>query len=346
MASAQISFKPKTVSQKLLSSLNVRTRDMIVKRYGLNEKERKTLESIGREYGITRERVRQIENFAISTVRKSKECSDHENVFDELSLIIKELGEVVSEDILMNHISSDVLMHNHINFLMSLSPKFVKHKEDDHLNPSWSINPEISKFVHNSILSLHHKIEKNKLLKEEDVLARFLTDLVYIKEEYRQNKSIIKRYLSISKKLSTNPLGEWGHKDNEDLKVRGVKDYAFLVLRKRGVPMHFRDIAESIKKEFNRDAHVATTHNELIKDKRFCLISRGMYALSEWGYVSGTVKDLIKKFIEDAGGKAKKEDIIDAVTKIRDSKVNTILVNLQNPKYFKKLPEGYFQNLK
>lgn len=345
MASVQISFKPKTVSQKLLNSLNPRTKDMIVKRYGLSDKERKTLESIGREYGITRERVRQIENFALATIRKSKEYKEHDNVFDELASIVKEMGEVVHEDILMNHISPDVIMHNHLNFIMSVSSKFTKHKEDEHLHPSWSVNPEVSKYVHSSILSLHSKIEKNKLLKEEDLLARFLTDLVYINEEYRQNKSVIKRYLSLSKKLAINPLGEWGHTENEDLRVRGVKDYAFLVLRKSGKPMHFRDIAESIKKEFNREAHVATTHNELIKDKRFNLISRGVYALTEWGYVSGTVKDLIKKTIEDMGGKAKKDDIITAVTKIRDAKPNTIIVNLQNTKYFKKVEGGYFANI-
>lgn len=345
MASVQITFKPKTVSQKLLNSLNSRTKDMIVKRYGLVDKDRKTLESIGREYGITRERVRQIENFAISAIRKSKEYHEHDGVFDELASIVKSMGEIVREDALMNHISSDSLMHNHINFIMSVGNNFIKHKEDDHLHSSWSINKDISKYVHESILSLHNKIEKNKLLKEEEVLARFLTDLVYINEEYKQNNSIIKKYLSLSKKLSTNPLGEWGHKENNDLKVRGVKDFAFLVLRKRGNPMHFRDIAEAIKKEFNRDAHVATTHNELIKDKRFTLISRGVYALSEWGYISGTVRDLIKKVILDSGGQAKKEDIIEAVMKIRESKPNTILVNLQNSKYFKKIEGGYFKSI-
>ena len=107
MPVVQLSFKPKAVSKKLLNSLNPRTREVITKRYGLEAKERKTLESIGREYGITRERVRQIENFALSTIRKSKDYAEAEAVFEELSSIVKNLGILVPEDVLMEHISND-----------------------------------------------------------------------------------------------------------------------------------------------------------------------------------------------------------------------------------------------
>ena len=66
-----ITFKPKQVSNRLLSVLPERTRDILVQRYGLSDGERSTLEAIGQTYGITRERVRQIENFALNTIRKS-----------------------------------------------------------------------------------------------------------------------------------------------------------------------------------------------------------------------------------------------------------------------------------
>jgi DNA-directed RNA polymerase delta subunit len=120
-----------------------------------------------------------------------------------------------------------------------------------------------------------------------------------------------------------------------------MRDYAYLVIRKHGSPIHFREVAKNIEKIFDKKAHVATTHNELIKDPRFVLVGRGLYALSEWGYMSGVVKDVIRKVLEKNGPLTKKE-VIDKVMKERYVKENTILVNLQNPKFFKKDKEGRY----
>lgn len=137
MATIQLSFKPKSVSQKMLNSLNPRTRDIIERRYGLNpENKKNTLESIGKSYSITRERVRQIEDNTLNNIKKSKEYKANENVFDELANIVKELGYIIHEDVLMERISNDKSIHNHINFLMSTSNKFKKHKETDDLHSS------------------------------------------------------------------------------------------------------------------------------------------------------------------------------------------------------------------
>lgn len=344
MGAVQLTFKPKAVSKKLLNSLNPRTREVVIKRYGLDNKERNTLESIGKEYGITRERVRQIENFALSTIRKSKDFEEMQSVFDEISNIIKNIGAVVPEDILMEHFSNDEVVHNHINFFMSLSEKFKKHKEDEHFNSRWSVEDKIADHVHNALHKLHASISKEDLVKEEEVVTRFLSNLVELSDEYKNNQDTIKKYLKISKVIGKNPMNEWGHLTSPSVKARGIKDYAYLILRKNGKPMHFRDVAKSINEVFNKKAHVATCHNELIKDKRFNLVGRGMYGLREWGEVGGVVRDIIQKVITDAGGKLIKEDIVKKVLSLRDVKANTVVVNLQNPKYFKK--EGNFYTLK
>ncbi len=90
---------------------------------------------------------------------------------------------------------------------------------------------------------------------------------------------------------------------------------------------------------------MATCHNELIKDSRFVLVGRGLYALSEWGYMSGVVKDVIKKIIEKNGPLTKSE-VIDKILKERYVKENTIVINLQNPKYFKKNKDGKYEIVK
>ena len=72
-----LNFKPKQSAKKLLLALQERSRDIIIKRYGLGKSaNRMTLDAIGKAYGITRERVRQIENHAINTIRKSKNYTE------------------------------------------------------------------------------------------------------------------------------------------------------------------------------------------------------------------------------------------------------------------------------
>ena len=100
-------------------------------------------------------------------------------------------------------------------------------------------------------------------------------------------------------------------------------------------------MAEKIEETFNKEAHVATTHNELIKDDRFVLVGRGLYALSEWGYSNGVVRDVIKTVLKDKGALTK-EDVIKEVLKQRQVKENTIYVNLQNPRYFRKDVKGRY----
>jgi DNA-directed RNA polymerase delta subunit len=105
--------------------------------------------------------------------------------------------------------------------------------------------------------------------------------------------------------------------------------------------MHFKEVAGNINELFGHKAHIATTHNELIKDPRFVLVGRGLYALSEWGYTAGVVKEVLREILE-AEGPLSREEIIDKVRKERYVKDNTILVNLQDNNLFKKLANGTY----
>ena len=99
--------------------------------------------------------------------------------------------------------------------------------------------------------------------------------------------------------------------------------------------------AEAIDKLFGHSAHVATTHNELIKDARFVLVGRGLYALTEWGYTAGVVKDVLREILAKEGPLTR-EEIIDKVRKERYVKDNTIVVNLQDANLFKRLANGAY----
>lgn len=341
MSNVSISFKPKVVTKHFLSALPRRAQDILTKRYGLGTETKKmTLESIGESYGITRERVRQIENFALTTIRKSDAFKEQLPIFEELRTSMLAMGALVPEHTFLANVASDKSSQNHTHFLLVLGDLFIKHKEDDDFSHRWSTDPEIASKVHESLRKLYASLSDEDLIEEAKMIERFLSHLKDVSEEYK-NEEILRRWLSLSKKMGKNPLGEWGMASSPNVSARGVRDYAFLVLRKHGSPMHFTEVAKAIGAHFDKRAHVATTHNELIKDKRFVLVGRGLYALSEWGYSTGVVRDVIGEVLKKSGPLTR-EEIVDKVMRERYVKPNTILVNLQNPKYFKKSSDGKY----
>jgi hypothetical protein len=336
-----ISFKPKQVTKNITSHLQDRTRDVIMNRFGLTvDAEKKTLEEIGKKYNITRERVRQIEDTALVLIKKSSAYKEAQAVFEELKQLMYSLGSIVGENDFLSHISKDKNIQNHIHFYLELGDFFKKHREDEYFKTRWSIDDEMAGKVHDSLKKLYASLNDEDLILEAEMIKKFLDQTKDLAEQFK-NEEIARRWLSISKNISKNPLGEWGKSSSPNVRTRGVKDYAFLVMRKHGSPMHFKEVADAISKTFNRKTHYATCHNELIKDSRFVLVGRGLYALSEWGYKTGIAREVISDILKREGPLSK-EDVVEKVMKERYFKKNTILVNLVNPKYFKKNKNGLY----
>jgi RNA polymerase primary sigma factor len=57
--------------RELLDVLDDRERKIIFKRFGLNGGKPKTLEEVGKEFGVTRERIRQLQNVALAKLRRA-----------------------------------------------------------------------------------------------------------------------------------------------------------------------------------------------------------------------------------------------------------------------------------
>jgi len=341
MPAASLTFKPKQVVKKLLGALPERARTVIIGRYGLGtDPEPLTLDAIGKKFGITRERVRQIENHALALLAKSEQFKQLKSVFSELERAVDELGGIVPEEHLLSAFSKEQSVQNHVRFLLVLGDPFTKEKEDEEFRHRWHVSPDVAEKVHKALRNLYENLSDDQLIPEAEMISRFLGEVRDLNEKYK-DEEIVKRWLSLSKNLGRNPLGEWGPASSSNVRAKGIRDYAYLAIKRHGSPMHFREVANLISDLFGRRAHIATCHNELIKDPRFVLVGRGLYALSEWGYSNGVVRDVIKEILKK-GGPLSKEEIIDRVLKERYVKENTITVNLQNSKYFKKGKEGKY----
>lgn len=336
-----ISFKPKQVTKKLLSALPDRARDILEKRYGLaKDSETQTLESIGHTYGITRERVRQIESYGIQSIQKSDIYLEFNEIFDEMKQVIQSLGGgLVAEQVLLDEITNDPSLRNHIYFLLVVGNPFYRSKENTNYGHRWFTDKKLADSVEQALQTVYASLSRDELVSEEEILNRFRNELIETAET--EDKTVLRRWLQISKDIASNPLGEWGDAASPNVHVKGIRDYAYLVVKRHGSPMHFREVAEEIQKLFERKAHTATTHNELIKDDRFVLVGRGLYALTEWGYSAGVVKDVLRDILEK-NGPLSREEIIDKVRKERYVKDNTIVVNLQDVHLFKRLSNGTY----
>lgn len=335
-----LQFKPKQTIKKIIAILPARSQEVILQRYGLGSfPESKTLEAIGQNYNITRERVRQIENFSLNLIKKHDVFSSLRDVFDELKSHIEKRGGIVEEESFLKDLSDDPIIHNHLYFLLVLGDDFIEIKEDEEFLHRWAIDTENADNVYHVLRKLHKQILPEELMTEEMIISHLKKHASDIFKKQKIDDEMVHSWLVISKIIDRNALGEWGLTSSPNISPRGMRDFAYLVIKKHGSPLHFNEVANKISEIFKRNAHPATTHNELIKDDRFVLVGRGLYALKEWGYNSGVVRDVIKNIIKNHGPLSK-EEIIKKVLKERYVKENTILVNLQNRNYFKRSAEG------
>ena len=329
---------------EVLKSLNPRSQDIISRRLGLKTGSVETLESIGEKYKITRERVRQIEEASLRELRKNFDGFNLKDKVSEVKNIVQDYGNIVRQDFLFYEFSGSH-QYNKVNaalvFLMTVSSTFEFHLEDDDYFSLWTLkDPFYAIKAKETVAKLIQAIKKHGSVIPEAELALFFNKAA---QESINDKKIILSNLSLSKKIGKNIFGEFGMASWTEIRPKGIKDKAYLVLKRASKPLHFRDIAVSINscKFDSKKANVQTVHNELIKDKRFVLVGRGLYALSEWGYEAGTVKDVLTTLLKKHGP-MDKDKIIAKTAEVRFVKPNTVILNLQDKKLFKKDEKGLY----
>ena len=58
-------------ARDLISNLKEKQQDVVVRRFGLSGRKKTTLDAIGKDFGVTRERVRQIESSVYSKIEEA-----------------------------------------------------------------------------------------------------------------------------------------------------------------------------------------------------------------------------------------------------------------------------------
>jgi hypothetical protein len=335
-------FEPVRFVQDLLADLDARAKNIVLKRFGIEGGRPKTLESLGKQYGITRERVRQIESLSLKEVRKGTKSKRLARVSKLLHATLQEAGGVMEQgallDAMLGEDKASPSNRAAMLFLLTLSDEVKQYPEADRTKAMWASNQAAFERL-SKVLQLAQQLfeDGTKPLTFEALFGKVQGRA---KEQGLElSEAEVKTALATSKTLAKNPFGEFGLVAWTDILPKGVRDKAYLVVRREAKPLHFMQITEKINatKFDKRKAYPQTVHNELIKDKRFVLVGRGIYALSEWGYKPGTVADVLTEILRGAGGPMERGDLLKEVLKRRLVKRNTVLIGLQDKKRFKRL---------
>ncbi|HPW34202.1 MAG TPA: sigma factor-like helix-turn-helix DNA-binding protein [Candidatus Paceibacterota bacterium] len=330
----------------LVDLLAKRQKDIIIQRFGFDKGKPKTLAALGGKYGVTRERIRQIEAAALKSI--SKTVSQHKeikNLYEKALAHIENLGGVRRSDMLVEDLKfvfkDNNLDVSTIELLFSIFKKPLFFAENKEFFSFWYTSTEKLK-ENKEFINKVAKILKSK--KEEIIERKKFDELFYqVVKSHSVPESIAANFTLNSKRFAVSPFGDFGLTEWPEIVPKTVRDKSYLVLKKQNKPLHFREIAQEINKiKFDqKKAHPQTVHNELIKDQRFVLVGRGLYGLKENGYQTGTAREVLKRILKNNGPKSF-DQIVQLVSQQRVLKNNTILLNLQDKKHFKKLEGGMY----
>ena len=334
-------FNTEQFVQEILESIErEREREIIARRFGLFDR-RETLEQIGELLGITRERVRQLEKAVIARLKATAENGKLPHVQDVEKTILSQLHQM-GEVARVSDLSSSITAENtrtdqsRVAFLAELCPSLVVIEDNDHFHYAVGVKAiRDEKRIKSTVAALLDTIKKGG----EAVTIESITKTANV-ESAEQARALA----SISKDLATLN-GRWGLIKWPMVNPKNIRDKIYVILKEKGAHMHFNEIASAIKdSDFKRkDVTTQAIHNELIKDKRFVLIGRGIYALKEWGYKKGTVADIISEVLREANEPLHRDEIVKRVLKSRFVKETTILLNLQGKQQFKRVAKATYE---
>ncbi|MFA6304699.1 MAG: sigma factor-like helix-turn-helix DNA-binding protein [Patescibacteria group bacterium] len=347
-----LEFNPEEILSILLKNLKDREIEVLGLRYGFKDNHKRTLEEIGSQFKVTRERIRQIENSALKKIKSMDNLSEViKSVEEVVNQVLESYGGIMHENSLIKKIlelpGESPAKFSAAQFILSrlLNEKVMYLNNHDDLHNSW-ILPMVSLDSIKRTLDLLINLIKTK---DKPLSAAEITEIVRAENlltelSIEPDENVIESLLQTSKKISINPFNEWGLNHWQTISLKRMSDKIYLVLQKAGKPLHFTEIAKRINEiGFDKKkANPATIHNELILDDKYVLVGRGIYALTEWGFKPGVVSDVIEEVIKDAKRPLTREEIIERVSIKRLVKRSTIILALMNKAKFKKNQSGEY----
>jgi len=201
------------ILDNLFSGLRAKEREVLNMRFGLSKDAKVTLEAIGSLYNLTRERIRQIENSAISKIKKHDEFDKYtSNLRDVINNLLEEHGGIIERSYLIDNLSylsmlanseqriNNEVLKNHYSFILAklLADEFDYVKENGQYNDLWKLKFSTLDHLQELLEFIIRKLEELKsVLRTEEIINLVTASEVYKKHAER---------LRVSNNFDISPL--------------------------------------------------------------------------------------------------------------------------------------------
>jgi hypothetical protein len=355
------------IKEILLFENRERSYEVLSRRFGLEGNNVYTLDEIGLYYGLTRERVRQMEDKAIKFLRGSLVLTDFRRkahridgrVITEIENFIKVIkssrNSVLPENILFNIIQEqyDIVLDSRLAAYYRLLLEICGFRRLSG-RPTVQFKSARSGWI----------VEESKGEKFDEVWIAF--DAVYkVLRETGVSIDLFDLIIEVNRPRKKKRINNWAIETAiilcEDIECLNDNRYQLKLHKLNRSQQVFRifvngprqvrnakDICKEINLELARlDASswdLQTMTNALVADERFVPAGRKGWVLKEWNEVASESSiDVIHKFFNKLGKPASAKEICEDISRTRKFKEKTIYQYLQDKTNFVRVGPGLYQ---
>jgi hypothetical protein len=332
----------------VFGAVKPRARDIIEFRYGLKTGNKTTLQEAADHFGITRERIRQIEYQGISSLKSQLTTTGPSPLFEKMKECIDNHGGLISKPRLMDELGTSFLntgftIEGIIELVTKIFDGDISQGQNDlkikYLSSldGWTTNSydlALIELAENRILEIL-SASPSPIQFTELYLTLVCTDGLLTLDENLAHSVVL--CMSDTQHIHRQLDGSWCIYRKEHR-----NDRILSVLRQIGQPAHFTEIAERYNQMYlDRPRSAHNVHAVLGHGEEFVRIGRGKYGLAEWGmHDDGNVANAVRRVLAARQGPMLLADIVDEVLKTWDVQKSAVIAAIDNDARFSKTEDG------
>lgn len=265
---------------------------ILVKKFGLDGGKEVALQRIGRDYDLSRERVRQIEAQALMRFRRLIVGNDtYMSVLEEGKKILEVHGGILGADTLAAKIINKNLFKfskQELKLILISDFDITYLRRNRAIDKSFYIEPLYEDLLIKLTL---FTLEYFKKRGESQDIYEFIS---LLKDEFSsetkevaflKNDLFYMSFFNVMREIRMFD-GKIGLKEFEDINPKTIKLKILYTMRRLNKPIHYQELPTKILEWFPTEmTKVTTIHNELVKNNDiFVNLGIGTYGLKERGF--------------------------------------------------------------
>lgn len=344
------------VTKHLLSQVSDRERRVLIERHGLWDGQRETLEDIGGEFGVTRERIRQLQvkgerKLKLKRVarQRAKQLMDQFREAAHAALRGKREGISTSEELLNAVYGLD----GH-SLALDVTYDFLKEifwPDENPLaeglvslgNHGIAVDNETRQRYERALAAAKIALVSKGRPRPSEELAKAICPSV--REDV--SPSFLRSCAEASDEIGVDEAGNIGLRRWHHFNPKTIEQMAYNALMELGEPAHYTHIASRMNVLFPRRAPFSdrSVHNALIhRSDQFVCLRRGMFALANWGIRPAPfIRDFLIAELQGAEGPLHQDELVRRGTSKHGYRETSVRMTLNlNAKIFKTYPGNLF----